>query len=130
MLTRIAADTVLLLHLAFILFALGGAALAFRWRWMPWLHVPAVTWAVFVELTGRVCPLTTLENTLRQQAGEAGYTGSFIDHYLLSLLYPPGLTPATQYVLAGIVAAINLLLYGWLWMNHRGRTSRLSASRP
>jgi hypothetical protein len=129
MMIRAAADAVLLLHLAFVLFAVCGAALAFRWRWMPYLHLPAVAWAVFVELTSRVCPLTTIEIALRRQAGEAGYSGSFIEHYLIPLLYPPGLTPATQYVLAGVVTAINLLLYAWL-MIRRGRTSRLSGSRP
>ena len=126
---RVAADAILLLHLAFVCFAVGGAVLALRWRWMPWLHVPAVAWAIYVELAGRVCPLTTLENTLLRRAGKEGYSGSFLDHYLIPLLYPAGLTPATQYVLAGVVAAVNLLLYGWL-MIRRGRTSRPSGSRP
>jgi len=114
MLIRLAADAVLLLHLGFVLFAVFGAALALRWRWMPWLHLPAVAWAIYIELAGSICPLTTLENTLLQGAGESGYSGSFIDHYLLPLLYPPGLTAATQYVLAAVVAVVNLLLYGWL----------------
>jgi len=129
MLPRLAADAVLLAHGAFVLFAVLGAALAFRWRWMPWLHLPAMAWAIYVELAAQVCPLTTLEIALRERAGEAGYSGSFIDHYLVALLYPPGLTPAMQYLLAGVVALVNLLLYGWL-MRRRARTNRPSGSRP
>ncbi|WP_395403253.1 DUF2784 domain-containing protein [Pseudoduganella sp. UC29_106] len=89
MLTRFAADAVLLLHLAFILFATFGALLALHWRWAPLVHLPAAGWAMYVELAGQLCPLTTLENYLLQRAGDFGYSGSFIDHYLIPLLYPP-----------------------------------------
>ena len=88
MLERFAADAVLVGHLLFIAFVLLGALLALRWRWMAWLHVPALAWAVFVEVTGRVCPLTPLENALRIRAGEAGYAGGFVEHYLLGIVYP------------------------------------------
>jgi hypothetical protein len=126
MMIRVAADAVLLLHLAFVLFAVGGGVLAIWWKWMPCLHAPAVAWAVYVELAGRVCPLTTLENELLQRAGDRGYSDSFIDHYLSPLLYPPGLMPATQNILAGMVLLINLGLYGWLLV----RLRRAHASRP
>ena len=108
---RLAADTVLLLHLAFILFVVFGAALAFRWRWLPAVHLPAAIWGIFIELTGGICPLTYLENDLRSKAGQAGYNESFIEHYLLKIIYPEGLTPELQYVLAGFVLMMNVLLY-------------------
>jgi hypothetical protein len=118
---RLAADGVLLLHLAFILFALVGAAAALRWRWIPLVHLPAAAWGFFVELTGRVCPLTYLENHLRIQAGQSGYTESFIEHYLLDVIYPSGLTRDIQLVLAGVVVVVNAALYGWLWTRRRRR---------
>ena len=89
---RFAADGVLLLHLSFILFALFGGLFATRWHWMPLVHIPVASWAFFVELTGRICPLTNLENDLRIRAGQSGYTESFIERYLLSFIYPSGLT--------------------------------------
>lgn len=119
MLFRAAADAVLLLHLGFILFAVGGAVLALRWRWMPLLHLPAAAWAVFVAGAGRICPLTTWENDFRVRAGQSGYTDSFIEHYLLALIYPAGLTPAVQYALAAGVLAVNAALYGWLLVRRR-----------
>lgn len=122
MLFRLAADTVLLLHLAFILFALLGALLAARWRWLVWVHLPAAAWGFYVELTGRVCPLTDWENHFRRLAGQAGYAESFIEHYLLALIYPAGLTREIQFVLAGIVVIVNVALYAWLW--RRWRASR------
>lgn len=114
MIFRLAADAVLLLHLAFILFALLGAALALRWRWMPVLHLPAAAWGFFVEITGRVCPLTHWENAFRALAGQSGYTESFIEHYLLAIIYPAGLTREIQWLLAGVVLIVNIVLYGWL----------------
>jgi hypothetical protein len=116
MLFRLAADAVLLLHLAFILFALFGAALALRWPRLVWIHLPAAVWAIGIELTGAICPLTYLENDLRVRAGQQGYAEGFIEHYLLPVLYPAGLTPSVQYILAGIVLGVNLLLYAWLWL--------------
>lgn len=119
MLFRLAADTVLLIHLVFILFALLGAAIAMRWRWIPVVHLPAAIWGFFVELTGRICPLTYLENYLRSMAGESDYTESFIEHYLLAIIYPAGLTRGVQFALAGVVVIINVALYGWLFYRRR-----------
>jgi hypothetical protein len=116
MLFRLAADAVLLLHLAFILFALCGATLTLRWPRMWRIHLPATLWAVGIELMGAICPLTYLENELRMRAGQQGYAEGFIEHYLLPLLYPAGLTPAGQYILAGVVLGVNLVLYAWLWL--------------
>lgn len=118
----IAADAVLLLHLAFIVFAALGALLVlWRARW-AWLHLPALAWAVWIVATHGICPLTPLENALRRAAGESGYAGGFIDHYLMPLIYPPGLTPQHQNWLAITLAAVNLLLYGFALLRRRSRT--------
>lgn len=116
---RLAADAVLTLHLAFIMFVVCGGLLALRWRWVPWLHVPAALWGFFVEITGRICPLTPFENALRVQAGQGDYSGGFVEHYLLPVIYPAGLTRGTQLVLAGVVVAANLVVYGWLVRRRR-----------
>lgn len=115
MLYRLAAEGVLLLHLAFILFVVLGAAIAAHWRWLPFIHVPAATWGFFVELRGRGCPLTYAEHYLRIKAGQSGYSESFIEHYLLAIIYPSGLTREVQLVLAAAVVLINGALYGWLF---------------
>ena len=119
MIHRLAADAVLLLHLGFILFVLLGGVLAVRRRWAPLLHLPAAAWGVYIELSGGLCPLTPLENRLRIAAGDAGYAGGFIEHYLLALIYPAGLTQDVQYVLAAIVVGVNALAYGWVWRRRR-----------
>lgn len=121
MLLRFAADALLVLHLAFILFALCGAVLALRWPSVVRVHLPAAVWAIGIELTGAICPLTYLENALRVRAGQQGYADGFIEHYLLPLIYPAGLTPAVQYILAGVVLGVNLLLYAWLWRRRGAR---------
>lgn len=116
---RLAADAVLLLHLGFIAFAgLGGLLAAWR-RWLAALHLPAAAWGVYVELSGRICPLTPLENELRIKAGGAGYSGSFIEHYLLGVVYPPELTRELQFLLAGLLLLINAAVYGWLLCRRR-----------
>lgn len=111
---RLAADAILLLHATFVLFVLFGAILAAWWRWIPAVHLPAAAWGVFVELTGRVCPLTPLENSLRLSAGQSGYSDSFIEHYVLDLVYPAGLTNQVQWMLAAIVIVVNAIIYIWL----------------
>jgi hypothetical protein len=111
---RLAADAVLLLHLAFIGFAVFGGLLALRRRWMLLLHLPAMAWAFYVELTGSLCPLTSVENSFRLSAGQSGYAGGFVEHYLLPLIYPAGLTREIQFVLAATVLAINIAVYAWL----------------
>lgn len=115
MLFRLAADAVLLLHLGFILFALLGAALALRWRWMPWLHLPALAWGATVEFMGWICPLTPLENALRRAGGAAGYAGSFVERYLVPLIYPGELTREWQFVLGGLLLVINVAIYCLVW---------------
>ncbi|KJH80512.1 DUF2784 domain-containing protein [Pseudomonas sp. KSR10] len=123
MLHRLAADAVLILHLSFIVFVLlGGLLVAWKPR-LLWLHLPAVAWGVFVELSGRLCPLTDWENSLRHLAGEAGYETSFVEQYLLPLIYPSWLSVPAQYLLAAIVVFVNLLIYGWLIARWRRKTA-------
>ncbi len=117
------AALVVLAHLAFIVFVLFGGLLALRWRRAPWLHLPAFFWGGFVEVTGRVCPLTPLENALRRAAGAEGYAVGFIEYYLLPIVYPPGLTRTVQYVLAGALVLINVVVYAWVWRARRRKAS-------
>ena len=114
MIWRILADLLVILHLAFAAFVVLGGFLAWKWRRATFAHLPALAWGFWVEASGRICPLTPLENHLRHLAGEAGYAGGFLEHYVVPLLYPPGLTRADQWVLAALLLAINLLAYGAL----------------
>ena len=107
----IAAESVLVVHLAFIVFVMLGGWLAIRRRAWAVVHLPAAVWGAYVELSGRICPLTVWENALRVRAGQAGYRGSFVEHYLLAIIYPAGLTRATQFGLAALVIAVNAALY-------------------
>lgn len=119
MIYRLAADAVLLLHAAFIVFVLFGALGALRWRWWPWVHLPAAAWGVWVSVAGVVCPLTPLENKLRVAAGQQGFEGGFIEHYLLAVIYPEGLTRPVQWALAAVVLVLNLALYAGVWRRRR-----------
>jgi hypothetical protein len=113
------ADAVVVLHLAFIAFATFGGFLVWHWRRAMFLHLPALAWATYIGVTGDLCPLTPLENQLRELAGEAGYSGGFIEHYILPVLYPVGLTRQTQWILAAILVAINLVAYGGVIVRRR-----------
>ena len=117
---RMAADALVVIHLGFILFVMLGGLLLLRWPRLIWLHVPAVAWGVIVECLHLGCPLTPWENQLRRMAGQAGYEGGFIEHYLIPLIYPAGLTPQIQLWLGAIVVLVNLVVYAWLiwrWRN-------------
>lgn len=121
MTARLAADGVLVLHLAFILWAVfGGLAVLWR-RWMLWAHLPALAWGIWIELSHGICPLTPLENYFRDRAGQAGYDGGFIEHYLVTLIYPAGLTPGHQFWLAFALVTINVVIYGIVWRRWRQR---------
>ena len=106
------ADLVLVLHGIFIAFVVLGGFAVLRWPIVAWLHLPALAWGIWIELSGGICPLTPLEVSLRQRAGEAGYEGGFIEHYLLPLIYPIELDRSLQLKLAALLALINLLAYG------------------
>ncbi len=111
MIERLAADALLLGHLLFILFVLLGGLLVWRWRSVAWLHLPAVAWAALAQFYALQCPLTPLEIALRRAAGQAGYSGGFIEHYLLALIYPADLTPQIQLWLGLTVLACNAPVY-------------------
>jgi hypothetical protein len=113
-LVRLAADAVALLHGVFVLFVALGGLLVWRWPRLAWLHLPAAAWGALIEFTGWICPLTPLEYHLRHVIGQAGYAGGFIDHYLLSLLYPTGLTREWQLTLGVGVLVVNGAVYGVL----------------
>jgi hypothetical protein len=115
----VAADALVILHLAFIVFVMLGGLLLLKWRWPILLHLPAVAWGILVELRGWLCPLTPLEQHFRTLAGETGYSGGFVQHYLLPLIYPAGLTRDVQTLLAVIVIATNLAIYTVVYVKYR-----------
>ncbi len=111
MMHRILADAVLVLHLAFIVFGMLGGLLVRRWPSLAWVHLPVVAWGVAVTVIGGVCPLTPLEKHLRALAGEVPYRGDFISHYLAAVIYPAGLTRATQAALGVLLLVLNVAIY-------------------
>jgi len=128
---RIAADLVVAVHLLFICFVVGGVFLAWRWPRLIWVQLPAMVYAALIEFVGFTCPLTPLENYLRHHAGEAGYRGGFIGHYLVSVIYPAGLTRGIQVGLGVLVVAIASAGYaGYLRRHAPGLVARPSPRRP
>jgi hypothetical protein len=121
MIFRWLADGVAVLHAAFVAFVVLGGLLVLRWPRLAWFHVPAAVWGVLIEFGGWICPLTPLENALRARAGQAGYAGGFVEHYVLRVLYPEGLTREVQWVIGTVVLVLNALVYGSLWMRRRRR---------
>ena len=105
------ADLVMIAHLGFVLFVVLGGVLVLYWRPALYVHLPAAVWGVLIEFAGWTCPLTPLENWLRQLGQEAGYTGGFVEHYLLAVLYPESLTREVQITLGAVALVVNLLLY-------------------
>lgn len=123
MIARLAADAVVVLHAAFVAFVMLGALLVLRRPGLIVAHIPAVAWGAFVEVTGRACPLTLIEKGLRARAGASGYGGGFVEHYLVPLLYPEGLTRTTQFALGAVVIAVNAAIYGAMLRRRRERTA-------
>ena len=124
MLYRLLTDLTVALHFAFLIFVVAGGLLARRHRWVAIPHLLAAVWGVYVEaMPGIICPLTPLENLFAFRAGEAGYQGGFIEHYLVPIIYPEGLTRGKQYVLAAFVIVVNVAAYSWAWRRYvrRGR---------
>ena len=124
---RLAADAIVLLHLAFVVFVALGGLLALRWRRVAWAHVPAALWGVGIELGGWICPLTPLENHLRQRGGAAAYEGDFIARYVVPVLYPAGLTRHWQLGLGALALGINLLVYALILRRWSGTRPRRRA---
>ena len=112
---RALADFVVLIHLAFVLFATLGGLLIFKRRALAWFHIPAALWATLIEITGWVCPLTPLENWLRSKGGEIGYQTSFIERYLIPALYPEALSRGLHVALGLLVLCVNIAIYWRLW---------------
>ena len=120
--SRGAADVVLVVHLAFVLFVVLGGLLVLRWPRVAWVHVPVALYGAAIEFIGFICPLTPLEVWLRQRGGEAGYSGGFIEHYITAALYPTGLTRDIQLALGTAVLVLNGIVYA-IWLRRR-RASR------
>lgn len=111
MIYQLLADFVFLTHVTFVLFVVFGGIVVWRAPKLAWLHLPAVAWGALIEFAGWICPLTPLEQSLRHLAGEKGYSGGFVEHYLLPLLYPEGLTRDVQIILGAFVLVINAAAY-------------------
>ncbi|WP_353250315.1 DUF2784 domain-containing protein [Salinisphaera sp. T31B1] len=124
MVYAIAADAVLVVHLLFIGWVAFGGLAALAWPRLTWLHLPALTWGLVVSLTGRLCPLTPLEQWLRDNAGQQGYAGGFIDHYLVAVIYPQGLTRDHQLAIALALLILNTGIYGQLVVRRAGARRR------
>jgi hypothetical protein len=125
MLYRALADLVVIVHFLFVAFVVFGGFVAWRWRRLAWVHLPAALWGVAIEFGGWMCPLTPLENALRARAGLTGYAGGFVEHHVIPWLYPVGLTAPKQVMLGTLALLVNLAAYGVLLyrLRHRDRDS-------
>jgi Protein of Unknown function (DUF2784) len=127
MLYRFLADVVLVAHAGFVVFVVLGGLLVLRWRRVLWLHLPAALWGMLIEIAGWTCPLTPLENELRHRGGQAGYSGGFVERYIVSILYPHELTRTTQIVLGIFVLGINLVIYWQVFRSSSAGAPRRSS---
>ena len=117
---RVLADLVMLFHFAVILFIVMGGFLTWRWPRLAWVHLPAVAYGISISLVGWVCPLTPLESELRLRAGQRGFEGGFVEHYILPIIYPPGLTPQIQVLFAlGLILLMGLAYGIPLWRSRQ-----------
>ncbi|MDQ5988130.1 MAG: hypothetical protein CSYNP_03886 [Syntrophus sp. SKADARSKE-3] len=113
------ANATVIVHVAFVVFAVfGGIAVVYRVKW-AWIHIPAALWAAVVELMDWTCPLTPLENFFREKSGMVAYRTDFIDHYVVPVLYPDSLTRRCQVFLGLAVVAFNLSVYAWAFFRRR-----------
>lgn len=124
MIYRILADVVVVIHFAFVLFVVFGGFFALRWGRVAWAHVPAAIWGALIEFADWPCPLTPLENRFRRMGGDAGYEGGFVEHYILSLLYPETLPRSVQISLGVGVIVINVIAYTLVIARRRSAASR------
>ena len=115
------ADLTVVIHFLFVLFVIFGGLLALRWPKVAYVHLPVAVYGALIELVGWICPLTPLEKRLRESAGLEGYEGGFVEHYILPVLYPAGLTRTVQLVLGALVVAVNIAIYGVIARRHRRR---------
>jgi hypothetical protein len=112
---RLLADLVLIIHAAFVAFVMLGGIAVLRWPRLAWLHLPVALWGAGIEFLGGICPLTPLENRWRELAGDQGYAGGFVEHYIVTLLYPDGLTRSIQVALGLLVVVVNVAIYAHAW---------------
>jgi hypothetical protein len=119
MIYRFLAGCVVAFHLCFVLFVVLGGLLALRWPRVAWVHLPAAAWGAFVEFSSTICPLTPLENRLRHLGGETSYSGGFIAHYMIPVLYPSSLGHGTQIALGVFVVLLNVTVYAFLGFRRR-----------
>lgn len=119
MIYKLLADFVFIVHLLFVVFVVLGGIAVWRWPKLAWLHLPAVAWGALIEFAGWICPLTPWEQHLRRLAGEEGYTGGFVEHYLVPILYPAGLTRDIQVVLGVLVLVINVAAYALIFKRYQ-----------
>ncbi len=115
MVFRFLADAVVIFHLAFVAFALFGGLLVIKWKRLAWIHIPSAAWAVIMEFTGMICPLTPLENYFRNKGGLSGYDTGFVEHYIMPILYPESLDSSLQIVLGILVIVVNAGIYAWVF---------------
>ncbi|MCK5189548.1 MAG: DUF2784 domain-containing protein, partial [Methylococcales bacterium] len=113
-----------LIHFCFILFVIFGGFLALKWKKVIWLHLPAAVWGTLIEFYGWICPLTILENQLRRDNAGGAYSTGFIEHYIIPVIYPEGLTPEIQIILGIVVIVVNLFIYTLVfkkWVRQAGK---------
>lgn len=122
---RLAADAIVIVHVAYVLFVVLGGFLVLRWRRLAWIHVPAAAWGVLVEYSDSICPLTPVENYLRTRGGLSVHPGDFIEQYMLPLLYPTQLTRSAQIAFGSVALGLNVLIY-WRVI----RSGREASSHP
>ena len=119
MIASILADAVLILHLLFIVFALFGGLFVLKYRWVVWLHLAAAAWAAMISFAGWICPLTPLEVTLRRAAGEEGFSGTFVAHYIAPIIYPQGYTRELAIVAGVVVIVLNIVIYAIVFHQYK-----------
>lgn len=124
----IVVTVVMLIHLAFVLFVIFGALVVLKRRWVALLHIPAAVWGILIEFRDWICPLTPWENQLRQLGHQSGYSGGFIEHYLLAIIYPSGLTRDVQIIFGSLVLGLNLCLYAWIIVRRVRKRRKLDSS--
>ena len=116
MLYQIVADFIVLLHFSFIVFVIVGGFLVFKWHWLIWVHIPSVIWAFLITIVGWICPLTPIENMLRQAGGGEVYSSSFIQFYLMPLIYPSAWNRGIFIAMGMSVIVINVIVYTLLFV--------------
>jgi hypothetical protein len=128
MVYRLLADATVVLHLLFVAFVIVGGVLVLRQSWLVWLHLPAVVWGAWIEFAGWICPLTPLENWFREKGGRPAYASGFVEHYIVPILYPSTLSRDAQWLLGGLVLAVNATIYLVVWRRRRQHRATVGAT--